>query len=189
MEELLSMLLTIRPMTEELINYLKSIIIAVELRKKEYLLKKGRVCDHIYYVKEGLLRCYFEAEDKTQTSKWFMEEGNVITSVDSFFSRTPTLEPIHAVKPCLLYGIHYDQLYYAYEHFPEFNYHGRELTTKYHVLNERRLSVMQRLSAPERYLYTKETQPRIITRVTGKDLASYLGMEEETLSRIKKKYK
>jgi len=189
MEELLAMLNAIRPMSEPLINQLLLIIEAFELRKKQFLLKKGMVSNHIYYVSKGILRCYYEGEDKKQTTKWFMDEGNVITAVDSFFSRTPTLEPIHALEPSLLYGIRYDQLYYTYNHFPEFNYHGRELTQKYHVINERRISALQRLQAPERYLFTKKTQPRIVERVPDNYLASYLAMEKETFSRIKKVYK
>lgn len=187
MKELLSMLNAIRPMSQPLINYLQLVIVAFELRKNQFLLKKGRVSDHIYYVSEGILRGYYEDEDKKQTTKWFMDEGNVITSVDSFFSRTPTLEPIQALEPSLLFGITYQQLYHAYEHFPEFNYHGRELTQNYHVINERRISALQRLRARERYLYTKETQPRIVERVPNNLLASYLGIKKETLSRIKSK--
>ncbi|HEY4205990.1 MAG TPA: Crp/Fnr family transcriptional regulator [Puia sp.] len=187
MEELLAMLASIRPMSPPLTHYLLSVIEAFELRKKQFLLKKGWVSNHIYYVSKGILRCYYEDDNKKQTTKWFMDEGNVITSVDSFFTRTPTLEPIHALEPSLLFGIHYDQLYYAYEHFPEFNYHGRELTQKYHVINERRISALQRLRARERYLYTKETQPNIVDRVPNNLLASYLGIKNETLSRIKNK--
>jgi len=185
MEELLSMLNKIRPMSQPLIDYLRLVIEAYELRKNQFLLKKGRVSDHIYYVSKGILRGFYEDENKKQTTKWFMDEGNVITSVDSFFSRTPTLEPIHALEPSLLYGIRHEQLYHAYNHYPEFNYHGRELTQRYHVINERRISALQRLSARERYLYTKETQPRIVERVPDNLLASYLGMKKETLSRIK----
>ncbi|HVU59090.1 MAG TPA: Crp/Fnr family transcriptional regulator [Puia sp.] len=185
MEELLTMLNDIRLMSTPLVNYLLSVIEAFELRKKQFLLKKGMISNHIYYVSKGILRGYYEDENKKQTTKWFMDEGNVITSVDSFFSRTPTLEPIQAIEPSLLFGIRYEQLYHAYEHYPEFNYHGRELTQKYHVLNERRISALQCLRARERYLYTKETQPRIVERVSDNLLASYLGIKKETLSRIK----
>jgi CRP-like cAMP-binding protein len=187
MEELLSLLTGIRPMSQELIDYLLLVIEAFELRKNQFLLRKGRVSNHIYFVSKGILRGFYEDENKKQTTKWFMDEGNVITSVDSFFSRTPTLEPIQALEPSLLFGITYQQLYHAYDHYLEFNYHGRELTQKYHVINERRISALQRLRARERYLYTKETQPRIVERVPDNLLASYLGIKKETLSRIKKK--
>lgn len=187
MEELLAMLNAIRPMSKPLINHLLSIIEAFELRKNQFLLKKGRVSNHIYYVSKGILRGYYEDEKKKQTSKWFMDEGNVITSVDSFFSRTPTLEPIQATEPSLLFGITYKQLYYIYDNYPEFNYHGRELTQQYHVINERRISALQRLRARERYLYTKTTQPGIVQRVPQNLLASYLGISKETLSRLKRK--
>jgi len=188
MKELLSMLWSIYPLSEPLVNYLRSVLMAIELRKKDFLLKKGQISNHIYFIQKGILRCYLDGEDGKETTKWFMDEGNVIVSVDSFFSRTPSVEAIHALEDCLLYGISYDELEYAYRNFMEFNFHGRQLTTNYYVLSDRRVTMLQRLRAPERYLYTKETQPKIVERVAGKYLATYLGIEEETLSRIRKKY-
>ncbi|MBN9382690.1 MAG: Crp/Fnr family transcriptional regulator [Chitinophagaceae bacterium] len=184
MEELFLMLSAIRPMGEELVNYLRSILVAVELRKNQFLLKKGQVCNYIYFVKTGILRSFYTDENGKETTKWFMDEGNVITSVDSFFSRTPTLEPIHALEPSLLYGISHQQLFYAFENM-DFSRHGIEILIRYHVLNERRISALQRLSAAEKYLYTKQTQPNIVEKVPDKYLATYLGITKETLSRIK----
>jgi len=177
-----------RSLSEELKNYLKSIIVIVELRTNQHIQRKGRVCDHIYFVKKGILRCYRKDEEGNETTKWFMDEGNVITSVDSFFSRTRSLESIHALKPSLLYGISYQQLYFALDHM-DFSRHAIEIVIKYHVLNERRISALQELSAGEKYLYTKKTQPNIVKKVPAKHLATYLGINEATLSRIKKKYK
>src|SRR5258708_30634386 len=136
MEELMSMLNATWPMRPELVNYLLSCLVAFELKKKQFLLKKGQVCNYIYFVQEGILRSYYEDENKVETTKWLMDKGNIITSVTSFFTRTPTLEPIHALTDCLLLGITHEQLYHAFKTYIEFNYHGRELTLKYHLMNE-----------------------------------------------------
>jgi len=190
MEELFAMLMGIRTMSEELIEYLKKALVVIELEAKQYLLKKGQVSDHIFFVQRGILRCYYEDERGKQTTKWFMEEGNVIVAVDSFFGRTPSWEVIHALEHCVLYGITYAQLYEAYDRFVEFNFHGRELTTKYYRIHDRRITMFQRLNALERYEYTKKTQPGIVEResVTDADLSSYLGITAEHLSRIKRNY-
>src|SRR5258707_12068505 len=132
MEQLMKMLAGMFPMSKELINYLMSTLEAFELSKGDYLLKKGQISNHIYFVDKGLLRCYYVDENGKQISIWFMDEGNVIVAVESFFGREPSDEAIQALEDCILYGITYEQLYKAYKTFVEFNYQGRELTTKYY---------------------------------------------------------
>jgi CRP-like cAMP-binding protein len=190
MERLFKMLMGIYPMSPELIDYLKATLEVFELSKRQYLLKKGQISNRIYFVAKGILRCYYIDNNQKQTTKWFMDEGHVIIAVDSFFNRTLSFEAIQALEDCLLYGITYEQLEEAYRRFVEFNFHGRVLTTKYYVFSDQRVTMLQRLNAPERYLFTKEKQPGIVDRhsVTSRDLSSYLGIDEATLSRIKKKY-
>jgi len=191
MEKLFEMLLKIFMMSAELVEYLKLTLEVVELKAGDYLLKKGQVSDRIYFVEKGIVRCYDEDEKKKQTTLWFMEEGNVIVAVESFFDRTPSTEVIQALEDCVLVGITYAQLYDAYGTYIEFNYHGRELTTKYYVWSAKRVKMLQRFKAPQRYEFTKRTQPGIVERasVTDAYLASYLGIRRETLSRLKKKTK
>ena len=190
MEQLFAMLLGIYPMSEGLIEYLKRTLETIELQAKDYLLRKGQVSDRIYFVERGIVRGYDKDERGKQTTLWFMDEGNVIVAVKSFFGRKASTEVIQALEYSVLHGITYDQLYYAYENFLEFNYHGRELTTKYYQSSAERTEMLQRMKALERYEFTKATQPGILKResVTDNDLSSYLGITPEHLSRIKKNY-
>jgi len=185
MERLFALLMKIRPMSPDLIKYLEGALQAFEFKARQVILRKGQVSNHIYFVGSGIVRCYFEDDQEKQTNLWFMEEGNVIVAVESFFNRTPSDEVIVALEDCILYGISYDQLYEAYEKFIEFNFHGRELTTRYYVWSMQRVRMMQHMRASEKYEYTKKTQPGIVDRVPARHLASYLGFDEATLSRIK----
>jgi CRP-like cAMP-binding protein len=187
MEQLFLMLQSIFPMSDALVDYLKKTLVLIELEPKEFLLKKGQISDRIYFVAKGIVRGYHEDEQKKQTTLWFMDEGNVIVAVESFFGRTPSTEAVQALEYCELYGITYDQLYYAYRTFIEFNYHGRELTTKYYVWSAQRNKMLQRMRAAERYEFTKQMQPGILMRdsVTDAYLCSYLGITAEHLSRVK----
>jgi CRP-like cAMP-binding protein len=187
MEQLFAMLTSIFPVSDALVEYLNKTLVMIELEPKDFLLRKGQVSNHIYFVERGIVRCYDEDENQKQTTLWFMDEGNVIVAVESFFGRTPSTDVIQALEYCVLFGITYDQLYYAYRKFIEFNYHGRELTTKYYLWSAQRNKMLQRMRAPERYAYTKKTQPGILEResVTKAYLSSYLGITAEHLSRIK----
>lgn len=184
MEKLLSYLKSVRPMSEALAHHLASIIETKAVPKKEFLLRKGRVCNHIYFVESGLLRCYYELHDADVTS-WLMKEGNVIIAVRSFFNQTPSLETIQALEETVLHGISFAQLQDTYERFPEFNYHGRVLSQRYYELCDERLYALRMQRAQERYEYLMATQPALFARVPAKYIASYLGITNETLSRIR----
>jgi len=131
MKELLSYLESIYPMTDGLKQHLATILKEKELCKKSYLLKAGHVSRNIYFIGHGLIRCFYIKDDH-EVSSWFMKEGDVIVSVESFFSQKQSYESIQALEDCILYYITYDELQFVYNHFPEFNFIGRVLVEKYY---------------------------------------------------------
>jgi CRP/FNR family transcriptional regulator, anaerobic regulatory protein len=184
MNELLNYLNTIHPLSDELTDYLSRNLKIKELPKRSFLLKAGHVCRSIYFIQKGLLRCFYE-QDETEVSSWFMSEGNVIISVESFFRQKESYESILALEDSVLHYIDYSELQYIYHHYPEFNFIGRVLTENYYMLSEQRLFSMRCMKAPERYAYLVRHFPEIIRRVPYKYIASYLGVTEVTLSNIR----
>jgi CRP-like cAMP-binding protein len=184
MEKLLFYLNSIYPLSSSLIEHLQEILKSRELPKKGYLLKKGSVCTNISFIEKGLLRCFYEKDDK-EVCSWFMKEGDVIISVESFFNQSISYENIQAVEECVLHYINYKELQYIFHHFPEFNFIGRVLTEKYYTLSEQRLYSIRMQRAQERYQYMLDNFPEIIKRIPSKYIASYLSITEETLSRIR----
>lgn len=176
------------PLSDDLKDYLRDNLVTRELLKKDYLLKRGQVCEYIYFVEQGLLRCFYEKNDEQITS-WFMKEEDVIISVNSFFNQIPSEENIVALERTLIHGIHFKQLQELYIRFIEFNIVGRILTTQYYILSEERLYFMRRERARDRYLYLLRTQPDLLQRAPLKYIASYLGINLETLSRIRSEIK
>ncbi|SDC32594.1 Crp/Fnr family transcriptional regulator [Niabella drilacis] len=181
---LINRLNAVHPLSDELTVHLRDNLVTRELLKKDYLLKRGQVCEYIYFVERGLLRCFYEKNDEQITS-WFMKEEDVIIAVNSFFNQSPSEENIVALEHTLLHGIHFEQLQEIYSRFIEFNIVGRILTTRYYILSEERLYFMRRERARDRYLYLLGTQPDLLQRVPLKYIASYLGINLETLSRIR----
>ena len=114
-----------------------------------------------------------------------MREGDVIISVESFFKQTESQEQIQALEDSSLYYISYDEMQFAFANFSDFNTIGRILTEKYYVLSEQRLYSLRMQRASERYLFLLNHFPQILLRVPLKYIASYLGITEETLSRIR----
>jgi len=184
MEELLKFLHSIHPLSDGLVQYLAINLKTKNLSKKDFLLKAGHVSRDICFIGKGLLRCFYLIEEK-EVCSWFMKEGDVIVSVESFFQQKPSYESIQALEDCTLYYITYDELHYSYRNFPEFNFVGRVLTEQYYTLSEQRLYAMRMQRANDRYALLMQHHADLILRVPSKFLASYLGITEVTLSNIK----
>jgi len=184
MEELLAFLESICPLSDGLKDHLYRILKTRQISKKDYLLRAGHVCRHIFFIKEGLIRCYYTKDD-TEICSWFMKEGDVAISVESFFKQKPSYESIQAIEDSIVFYTTYEELQKTYKVFPEFNLIGRVLTEKYYTLSEERLYSMRMKSGMERYQYLLENSPELIQRVPSKYLATYLGITSVWLSKIR----
>jgi len=174
----------IYPLSPALHEYLFEKLKLVEVSKKEFLLREGKISKNIYFINKGLVRCFYIKEDK-EVSSWFMKEGDLIISVESYFNQQPTYENIQAIEDSELFSISHDELNVIYYKFPEFNFIARVLTEKYYTLSEQRLFSLRMQRASERYAHLMKNFPEIIQRVPSTYIASYLGITLETLSRIK----
>src|SRR4030095_12099901 len=188
MKELLSLLNNIHPLSSELHQYLSQQLKTTTIDKKQFLLQAGQINRHIYFIKKGLLRCYYIHDQQEVCSK-FLKEGDIIVSANSFFLQKESYESIQAIEDSVLWHICYDELQYIYRNFPEFNIIARVLSIKSYLLSEQRLNFIRMKQAADRYNSMLEHFPDLVLRVPSKYLASYLSISVETLSRIRgKKY-
>ena len=184
MEEILQLLCSIYPLSPECLDYLRKVVKFQKIKNREYLLKPGQINDRLYFIKKGLLRCYYLMNERELTD-WFFWENDAVVSIDSWYDQVPSGDFIQALEDSELYWIDAKDLDYVYRHFPEFNFVGRELTTKYlrvwHGLARR----IRFLRTEERYQLVLKEQPEIFLRVPLNILATYLDMSPETLSRLR----
>jgi len=159
-------------------------LIDVNYKKKDIILRPGETCNHIYFVTKGLLRAYY-IKDGADVSSVFMEEGDFVLSILSYFRRQPSHEFIEVLEDCQLCGFHYKDLAELYHKHVEFNIVGREFTESYLCLSEERMLGMRKCTAEEKFQFLLDKKTDLINRIPGKDLASYLGVSPETLSRMR----
>lgn len=174
------------PLSDELKEAITEKLQFKKFKKKEFVLKEGEICDYLYFIEEGFFKS-FNLKDGKEITQWFMRANDFIISVSSFYKRTKSYEYIQALEDSAVHFIHYNDLQIIYKNFPEFNITGRILTEHYYILSEERLFGLRKLKAEERYLFLLDTHPEIIRKASRTDIASYLGISLETLSRIKKK--
>lgn len=171
-------------LSEKLQEQIKTLLIEEQFPRNSLLLKSGQVSQRIFFIKKGFIRAFYHKNGNQYTS-WFMGEGEIIVSVYSFFSRNPSFENIEVLEDCVVQSINWDELQYLYKNFPEFNLTGRLITELYYIKSEERAINLQTLSAKERYEHLLNTYPSILQRASLGQIASFLGIKQETLSRIR----
>jgi CRP-like cAMP-binding protein len=136
------------------------------------------------FIKKGLLRAFY-VKGENEVSSWFMKEGDICVSIESFYGQRPGYEYIQAIEDTQLYYLYYAELELIYQKFPEFNVIGRILTIKYLTLWSEQLYAIRMQNAKERYEWLLQFHPELIQRVPQKFIASYLDITPETLSKIR----
>jgi CRP/FNR family transcriptional regulator, anaerobic regulatory protein len=154
----------------------------------KYILRKGQVCNGTHFLVKGLARSYYSEGAKEVTSR-LMQEGFIITSWLSFYQQEASLESIIAMEDCDTIFIPYSTINSLYDDFPIFNVIGRRQVEYSFSQSELRVQMLRGLSALERYSFFCRTHSSLLQRVPLKYIASYLGMSDETLSRIRSNYK
>lgn len=185
MEELLRYLNSVYPMSIELREHLINVLKSKELSRKDYLLKAGHVCHNIYWVQKGVLRLFY-LKNEADISTWFLKEGDIAISVKSFFHQNSSTEFIQALENVEVWYISYQELLKCIEKFPEFLMISWLITQKYYIISEQKQEPLRMARAQDKYHYLLEHLPELLLRIPSKYLASYLGINETTLSKIKK---
>lgn len=184
MKEIIDLLEGVHPMPDALKILLYETAERREAPRKTRLLSPGETCNYLYYIQHGILACFDQEEDKSYCT-WLMTEKHIATSVDSFNNQVPSTEWIETVEDCVLWTLSKQQLEELCDRFLEFRIIRQLLTDKYHT--QSRTWDAQRKRTPEHfYDYLAAEYPEIVRRVPNHILASFMGIVESTLYKIKK---
>ncbi len=161
-------------------NCFKQII----LSKNELLLEEGKICRHLYFLEQGALRGFYNLDGK-EITYWFAFEGDFVTSFHSFTTQEPAVENIQLLEGSILWAISKETLSDLFNRFHEIERLVRIAYEKYYIRLEERFVNAQFKTAAERYEQLMLQTPHILERVPLGQIASYLGISQETLSRIR----
>ena len=186
MQQLTEYLKNIIQLTDNHLILLENSCTQIEVAKGQIILQEGRIAKKLYFVGQGLL-CGKLNRDGKEIINWFAYENQFLTSLYSFISQKQSYESIETLEKCLLYEISYDNLQLLYKHNSTFEKLGRILSEQYYIQLEERTLSLQYLSANEKYKQFLEKEPELYQRISLGQLSSYLGISQETLSRIRSK--
>ena len=157
------------------------------VKKKSFLLQEGETCKFEGFVIKGLFRVYHVDQNGFENILYFAIENWWITDIDSFTNNTPSQLYIEALEDSEVLLISKKNKEFAYINLPQIEKLFRIMTQKTHVALQRRMIDNLSKTADQRYLDFIKKYPQLIQRLTNLQIAGYLGISHEFLSKIRKK--
>ncbi|WP_286861409.1 MULTISPECIES: Crp/Fnr family transcriptional regulator [Sphingobacterium] len=171
--------------TDEL-NSIKEKHQAITIKKGDFILSKGQVSNAYYLIEHGLTRSFLHDYEGNEVTIGFCSDNDVVIEVASFFQRTPTVENIQALADTKLWKIRFEDHQELFHRIPEFREWGRSWMAQELVHSKNRAIAMITEPATSRYLHLIKEKPILIQQAPLKHIASYLGITDTSLSRIRK---
>jgi len=181
-----SYILEVVPLSDEDLSLLMSCAQERKLKKGEPILKEGEVCRSIYLVISGYLRTYFN-KDGIPINLNFTFEGKYTSNIKSYTSRQPSELIIEAGEPAVVWVFDVDKIAGRYNAQSEIARFVRRVAIRLLVASEEHSDMFKIHTPTERYQYIEKNNPELLQRISLSQMASYLGVTRETLSRIRGK--
>jgi CRP-like cAMP-binding protein len=160
----------------------------IKLKRDEHLLKYGQTEKYIYYVCSGIIRSYI-VRDEREHNVYFCFENQFISSYASFITQQPSECYLQAIKPAEIFRINRNILMGLYHVFHNAERIGRLFAEKLFVETLEREIDLLNLTAEERYIKLVKQHSNLVNQIPLKHIASYLGIQPESLSRVRKNLK
>lgn len=154
------------------------------IKKGDYFLRTGEVCRHLYFINEGLAKMFFIKDDKEFINVFGME-NRMFTVFESYVTQTPSKFNLIALEPTTLTVIRYEDMEKLCSKHHCIETFFRRLVSLAATKMTRRISEMLEENATKRYNQFVKENKSILQRISLGDLASYLGITQQSLSRIR----
>jgi CRP/FNR family transcriptional regulator, anaerobic regulatory protein len=185
MERLLTMLSAIEPLSVAFQDALKKRSVILSWPKGHMLLNASKTSDTAYFVGSGFAMTYRYIEGKKHIEE-FYPEGKIVISPSSFFQQVPSKESIELLQQSEVIHISYDSVMWLLQNFPEAQVIYRVTMNVYYENSRERIHDFQLLNAVERYEKLNELYPSVKHLVPLEQIATYLGIAPQHLSRIRR---
>lgn len=176
-----------RGITGDELEYLKSGLRISELRNRHFYIHAAEVQQEIGFIYRGLLRSFYVDSLGNEITVNFMRENHYATHYTAFISRTPSRYYFQCIEPSLIVSLSYEHIQEGYDKYPSIERYGRLVAEAVLKFQQKRIEGFLFETAEERYLDFMQENPDLFSRVSLSHLASYLGVERQTLTRIRQR--
>ncbi|MFY7965253.1 MAG: Crp/Fnr family transcriptional regulator [Chitinophagaceae bacterium] len=159
----------------------------LEIERNQFLLKEGQVCRQVYFIVKGCLQVFTYDKDMNETTRDIVTEGTWCSELLSFGNEQPATENIRTVEHCQLLAIDKQGFKQMMETVPQFSKVYKQILETSYANSVYRINTFVALSALDRIKWLMEKRPKLMTRVSSKLIASYLGINKDVFSRLKAK--
>ena len=154
--------------------------------KNDFLCRAGETAHYLFFIHAGAVRVYHQTQEQEFTLN-FHFQNEFVTAFSSFVTQTPSRVNLQALDQVLVSRIHHQHLYNTYQKYHKAERIGRLFAETLYVQKTNREIDLLSLSAEQQYLNLLQKNPKLISQISVKHLASYLGIQPESLSRIRHK--
>lgn len=184
MDQLFNFFKHFNALSSEAENAISEISSVVVIKKNKDLQPIGHTCKTIYFINRGVARIYY-FKDGIDITESFALENNIIARVESLFTGKPSRKAIQILEDAEVVAINANKLFKLYDSYPEIERLFRKIFEAAYVDTVHRIEGIQFHSADERYDALISEAPGILQRVPLKYIASFLGITQVSLSRIR----
>lgn len=186
MNNLLEYIRSLTNFSDESWEQLQPALTLRKFKKSEFLLQQGHVCHSLFYIDNGYCKSYYDIDGVVKNTGFFFE-NEITTNINSFGSGQKSDFNIVACEPLSTIVFDKDKLFQATKQASEIETLGRHCIRQFASKQEEFSTLFKLYSAQERLEYIETKHPEILQRVSLSQLASFLGVARETLSRIRKR--
>ncbi|WP_426479614.1 Crp/Fnr family transcriptional regulator [Chryseobacterium sp. CBSDS_008] len=186
MQNLLKYIRSLTQFSDESWNILQSALSERNYRKNEMMVQEGEICNSLFYIDKGFCKSYYNIEGNTKNTGFYFE-NEIVTNISSFGSGQKSAFNIVACEELRAVIFDKKKLFEATGKAPEIESLGRHCIRQFAARQEEFSNLFKLYTVQERLEYLETRYPEMIQRVPLTQLASFLGVARETLSRIRKR--
>jgi CRP-like cAMP-binding protein len=173
-------------LTEEELDLLDGNMTTRTLAKGDFLIREGKICDELVYIKSGILRSFYLTDEGEEITYCLSFAENLMTALSSLITQKPTVESIQAISPTELIVVKKKHLDHLFEQKTNWLRLGKYLTEMQYVELENRIFGYQKYAAKKRYEQLLQRQPQHSKLIPAQYLASFLNITPRHFSRLRR---
>jgi CRP/FNR family transcriptional regulator len=174
-------------LTDKELEYLTEGMTVSELKSRHFYIHANTIQKQIGFINSGLIRSFYTDSDGNEITVNFIRENSYATHYSAFITQSASRYNFQCIEPTVILNLSYQHIQEGYQKFHNLERYGRLIAEEVLKLQQKRIESFLFSTAEERYLDFIDSNPDLFNRVSLSHLSTYLGIERQTLTRIRQK--